>query len=150
MEYIKNLLNNCYIAQKVTPVRDFEFNDLEELVGIKMAIYIIEEINGDSLDTFNFFKQYKNTGARNCSKPNSPSNILYVGSSATNLKKRIKEHIGQGSKSTYALNLGHWFRGEYKITIRQYDVSKEVLQILEDALYWEMKPAFGKLGGNNK
>ncbi len=40
--------------------------------------------------------------------------------------------------------------GDYKITIMQYDVPREVLQIIEDGLSDKLKPAFGKQGGNNK
>jgi len=75
-----------------------------------------------------------------------------VGSSTTGLKKRIKEHLGDGSKSTYSLQLKHWFNGSYRITIKVYDdkISREVIQIIEDNLSHQLKPAFGKQGGNNK
>jgi hypothetical protein len=46
--------------------------------------------------------------------------------------------------------LSHWFTGEYKITVTQYDVPNEVLQILEDDMADRWKPAFGKRGGNNR
>lgn len=76
---------------------------------------------------------------------------MYVGSTTTGLKKRIKEHIGNGHKSTYALHLSHWFeQGNYKITIKEYNAPKEVIQIIEDALSDELNPAFGKSGANNK
>ena len=31
-----------------------------------------------------------------------------------------------------------------------FDEKKEVLQLIEDNLSFQLKPAFGKLGGNNK
>ena len=65
---------------------------------------------------------------------NSPSKVLYVGSSTTGVHKRIKQHIGDGSKGTYALHLSHWFDGKYSITIKQYDKPREVIQIIEDDL----------------
>jgi Uri superfamily endonuclease len=75
---------------------------------------------------------------------------MYVGSSTTGVKKRIEQHLGDGPAKTYALHLKHWFEGEYKITVKVYDEPINVLQILEDALSYELQPAFGKRGGNNK
>ena len=62
----------------------------------------------------------------------------------------IYRYIGDGSKATYALHLSHWFRGEYKVTVKVYNEHSDVLQIIEDALSDELKPAFGKQGSNNK
>jgi len=39
---------------------------------------------------------------------------------------------------------------KYKITIKEYTVAKDVLQIIEDDLSDQLSPAFGKKGGNNK
>jgi len=76
---------------------------------------------------------------------------MYVGSSTTGVDKRIKQHIGDGPKGTYALHLRHWFDGEYTVTIKQYDNKlREVIQVIEDDLSDQLKPAFGKQGGNNK
>ena len=77
---------------------------------------------------------------------------MYVGSSVTNIRKRIEQHKGLGYPGTYALHLGYWFKGSYKITIKEYkaSLSKEVLQIIEDSLSYDLSPAFGKKGGNNK
>ncbi len=120
--------------------------------NIPIAIYIIEEIAGNIEETFSKLKEYKNKKERNCPKLNNASSTLYVGSSTTGLKKRIKEHIGDGSKSTYSLQLKHWFKGNYKITIKVYDdeISREIIQIIEDNLSYQLKPAFGKQGSNNR
>ena len=75
---------------------------------------------------------------------------MYVGSSTTGIKNRLKQHLGQGHKATYALHLNQWFQGQVKITIKQYDVENQVLQLIEDDLSDQLKPAFGKLGANNK
>jgi hypothetical protein len=32
----------------------------------------------------------------------------------------------------------------------EYDVPRKIIQLIEDAISTELKPAFGKLGGNNK
>jgi hypothetical protein len=47
--------------------------------------------------------------------------------------------------------LKYWFKGKVKITIYEYDdISIDILQIIEDNLSYNLKPAFGKMGGNNK
>ncbi|OZA80416.1 MAG: hypothetical protein B7X64_06105 [Halothiobacillus sp. 39-53-45] len=150
MSYIDTLTENCKTAKIAQPSRDIEVSDLSMLDDIEKAIYTIEEIDGNPEQTFLAFSRYKETKERACAKLNAPSKVMYVGSSTTGVKKRIEQHIGQGHKSTYALHLDKWFTGRYKITIRQYDVSDKVLQIIEDDLSDKLKPAFGKQGGNNK
>jgi hypothetical protein len=152
MDYIDNLIENCMKAKKANPVKEYVINDndLSILKGVKKGIYVIREIGGNSNDTFTSYSAYKNKKERACAKLNAPSNIMYVGSSTTGLSKRLSQHIGDGPAKTYALHLKHWFSGNYEITVREYDVTLEVLQIIEDALSDQLKPAFGKKGGNNK
>jgi hypothetical protein len=152
-EYIEKLIQNCEKAKLANPTNTFVYENIEQLKDIKQAIYIIEEIHGNNEKTFNDlaqYKQYKGPGKRECPKLNSPSPIMYVGSSTTGIKKRISEHLGDGSEGTYALHLKHWFKGKTKITIHVYQESSEVLQIIEDAISHQLSPAFGKRGGNNK
>lgn len=148
--YIDKLIKDCNTAKTAIPIREFEMDKLSDLNDINMAIYIIEEIDGDPKNTYNMFVQYRQRKERKCAKPNAPSQVLYVGSSSTGLRKRISQHLGDEYKDTYSLHLKHWFKGKYKITVKVYDIERDVLQILEDALSFEKKPAFGKLGGNNK
>ena len=150
MSYIDRLIDNCNRAKAAIPTKVFELKDIAELGDMKQAIYVIEEIKGDIEETYNKFSQYKKKKERKCAKLNAPSRIMYVGSSITCIRKRIEQHIGDGHKETYALHLKHWFKGKYKVTIKQYDVSRDVLQIIEDDLSDQLKPAFGKQGGNNK
>lgn len=150
MSYIDRLIQNCEAAKRAVAVKQFELTNLSDLDGIKSAVYIIQQIGGDIEETFSDFKIYKKLKIRSCPKYNTPSTIMYVGSSTTGIIKRIKEHYGDGHKHTYALQLNHWFKGNYKITIMQYEEPKEVLQIIEDDLSDKLKPAFGKRGGNNK
>lgn len=150
MNYIDRLIENCWKAKSATPVREFVMNDLSELAGIKQAIYVIEQVGGDNEKTFLDFCRFKQKKLRSCARPNAPSGVLYVGSSTTNLAKRVSEHLGRGNKATYALHLEHWCEDMYRIKIKVYEVGSEVLQIIEDALSDELKPAFGKQGGNNK
>lgn len=155
MRYIDKLIKNCEIAKISSPVKEFNYNSEIDLHGVKHAIYIIEEIEGDTKKTFSDFSQFKDLEkrkekGRKCARINSPSKIMYVGSSTTGIKKRIKQHMGDGHPGTYAIHLKHWFKGRFKIIIKQYDVTKEALQIIEDDLSDKLKPAFGKQGGNNK
>jgi Uri superfamily endonuclease len=150
MGYIDKLIENCQIAKNATLSETFEMKNLSDLDSIDKAIYVIEEIDGNSERTFINFAEYKKTKQRMCARLNTPSNVMYVGSSTTGLKKRISQHLGHEHKGTYALHLSHWFNGKYKITIKMYDVENEVLQIIEDDLSDILKPAFGKQGGNNK
>lgn len=150
IDYIESLIGHCREALKAGPVREFVFNRLDDLEGVGKAVYVIELLGGTPEDVFNEMVRYKSTGLRKCPKLNAPSNVLYVGSSSSGLKQRINQHIGNGHKATYALHLNHWLVGNYKITVSEYDVANEVLQIIEDGLSYELKPAFGKMGGNNK
>jgi hypothetical protein len=150
MSYIETLIANCERAKAAKPKKEFELGEVSELEGMESAIYIIEQVDGDNNKTFIDLSNYKKTKQRACPKLNAPSPVMYVGSSTTDVKKRIEQHLGNGPKDTYALHLSHWFKGKYKITIRVYDEPIEVLQIIEDALSHDLSPAFGKRGGNNK
>jgi len=150
MSYIDNLIANCEEAKVAKPTREFVLDALSQLDKIKTAIYIIEQVSGDISETFSLLSTYKATKDRSCPALNSPSKIMYVGSSTTGVKSRIKQHIGDGHKGTYALHLKHWFDGDYKITIMEFDRTRDVLQIIEDDISDRLSPAFGKKGGNNK
>ena len=148
--YIDALINDCNRAKNAVADKEFVLGEISELDGIIKGVYVIEEIGGDPISTFDDFVEYKNRKARKCPKANSASSVLYVGSSTTGIKKRISQHIGNGYAGTYALNLSHWFKGNYQISIRQYSESRQVIQLIEDALSFELRPAFGKQGGNGK
>lgn len=150
MSYIDKLIENCKTAKAALPSKITEVDDLSALDGVQKAIYIIEEQGGNPEETFLAFSRYKEKKERACAKLNAPSRVMYVGSSTTGVKKRIEQHMGQGNKGTYALHLSHWFNEKYQVTVKQYDVTNEVLQIIEDDLSDALKPAFGKQGGNNK
>lgn len=150
MSYIETLIANCEKARNAMPEREFVLEGTEQLNGIDKAIYIIEEVGGNVEKTFLALSKYKMTKGRACPRLNAPSQTLYVGSSTTGLKNRIEQHIGNGPKGTYALHLSHWFEGQYRITVKTYNEPIEVLQIVEDALSYELSPAFGKQGGNSR
>lgn len=89
-------------------------------------------------------------GARAFPRRNLPSECLYVGSSQS-IVKRLREHLGYGAPSTYALQLRHWARPlslhlEFCCASYAETTHYSVVQTLEDAL-WESKgPMFGRRG----
>lgn len=161
-DYIDKLIQNCELAKKTKPTKKFSFIEsisddyipinISKLNNIKKAIYIIKAIDKESSEIFTKMNDYKQTKERKCPRLNSPSPIVYVGSSTTGVKKRIEQHLGLGNKSTYSLQLKWWIKGKFEITIQEYDknIPIEILQIIEDNLSFQLKPAFGKAGGNNK
>ncbi len=81
---------------------------------------------------------------------NTQGHIFYVGSSQS-VAKRFKEHLGYGSTSTYALQLVHWAKHlglELDFVCAKYaeETPANVMQALEDTLWLELKPMFGRMG----
>ena len=150
--YIDSLIADCEAAKLAVPTQTIEStDDVTAFKGVKNAIYIIEEIGGDAVQTLADFCEFKTQKIRQCPRPNRASQILYVGSSVGNLENRLKQHIGRNNnKRTSALNLSHWFQGQFQITAKTYNVPPAVLQIIEDSMHHHLKPAFGKMGGNGK
>ncbi|WPC75292.1 GIY-YIG nuclease family protein [Vibrio porteresiae] len=93
---------------------------------------------------------FKASHSKACCKVNKPSEVLYVGSSTTGIKKRLTQHLVDCADQTYALHLYAWFKGKYKVDVLEYDEPNEVIQLIEDNISNKLKPAFGKQGGNNK
>lgn len=156
VEYLNNLINDCQKAKNAVLDEQYVLKkemDINDIKKIKSGIYIIRELNGDSDKTSESFINFKNENKDlKCPKFNGiPSETLYVGSSTTGLLKRLKQHIEQCHKDTYALRLNDWFTGEYEIEIRVYHgIERNVLQLIEDNLAFNLSPAFGKRGSNNK
>ena len=150
--YLETLIKDAVVALKSLPLKEEVIINLQDIENITCTrgIYIIEELNGDKQKTYNAFAEHKRKEYVAMPKLNLPSNILYVGSSRKNLKSRLLQHAGQCYKGTYALHLKNWFEGQIKITVKEYNVSDSVLQLIEDGISFELKPAFGKAGGNNK
>lgn len=89
-------------------------------------------------------------GTRAYARLNQPSSSVYVGSSEK-IHQRLKEHLGFGAKGTYSLQLAAWARPynfELAFWCAQYpsDTPSDVLQALEDTLWAEMRPMFGRQG----
>lgn len=128
----------------------------------KNVIYTIEVENSDPeknkeiADVFENKKKYEKV--YKLSKFNKViSNYLYVGSSLS-IKKRIREHLGFGSKSTYALHLNKWLPNiENTQLVISFLVVKEnipndnlkfnLLELVEQEIWDMKKPMFGKRSG---
>lgn len=82
--------------------------------------------------------------------------ILYVGSKEKDIKKRMKEHLGlnTNNRSTYSLFIKDWWPKNVALTIKIWSLEKsigetdryEALQIIEDLIWDDLKPLFGKKG----
>ncbi|WP_334428569.1 GIY-YIG nuclease family protein [Vibrio alginolyticus] len=150
MEYLDRLIRDCETAKAVKPKSDFTVASFDEVPDIDKRNYIIKEVGGCAESTFESFVDFKRKKLKACSKVNSPSHVLYVGSSTTGLRKRLRQHLVNCPSKTYSLHMYQWFDGKYEVRILEYDVPIEVLQLIEDAMSYDLKPAFGKQGGNNK
>jgi len=97
-------------------------------------------------------KEYKATKKHACPKIDDrslDSIYLYCGSIKKDLHKRLKEHLGFGSETTYALHLKHWTEGlgltlefNYAWLDKKYI---DYTELVESALAMELKPLVGKL-----
>jgi hypothetical protein len=81
----------------------------------------------------------------------SPSNpVLYVGSSAA-ITSRIRQHLGYGVPSTFALHLAFWAQAlelPLALTIARFppSVGPTLIGPLEDTLWDDLNPLFGRKG----
>ncbi|ABQ06019.1 MULTISPECIES: hypothetical protein [Flavobacterium] len=99
----------------------------------------------------------KNRDRVNLSKYNKKtSTILYVGSSTTDFRKRVKDHLGTQSSRTYAMHLCRWDGdADYEVSISAYQVISQsnqaigrfIVEILEQQLWDALQPVFGKRSG---
>ncbi|UAB71685.1 GIY-YIG nuclease family protein [Vibrio sp. SCSIO 43132] len=150
MEYLDRLIDTCNKAKTTSSIAEFKATSFDDIPDIERGIYIIQEIGGNSDFTYQSFVDFKQKKLKACSRVNAPSSVLYVGSSTTGLKKRLKQHLISCPDKTYSLHMYAWFEGAYEVRILQYDAPSEIIQLIEDGISFELSPAFGKQGGNNK
>jgi hypothetical protein len=78
--------------------------------------------------------------------------ILYVGSKEDEVQKRFQQHLGIdiNTRSAYSLYLKDWWPNNVEIIIKIYqfdtEINADILQIIEDLLWDEYLPLFGKKG----
>lgn len=122
--------------------KDFIYIYTIHLVTMQIDLSKIREV-------FSEAKSAKKNG-RAYPRLNSESSYFYVGSSEK-VSQRLRQHLGYGYKDTYALQLAHWANSfplelEFNCAKYQAGLSREVYQALEDTLWEEMSPMFGRKG----
>ena len=139
------------IAEKFPTGTDEEENDY---------IYIFK-VTGESTNISALKKQFVAKKAEQASKDfdgkkdmcriNAHNSIqyLYVGRSQK-LRSRIRQHLGDNYKGTYALHMLRWCTNiEEKIEITCFKIEGHdnlLVQSVEDALWNKLKPCFGRKG----
>ncbi|GHU69297.1 hypothetical protein FACS189450_01910 [Spirochaetia bacterium] len=161
-EYFEKIRACSFCPQKgvqfdVEDVSKFLEEDLEKELGkiAKNAVYIISSKKSFEVEQRNAYDKCKEdgfkmsrdmTGGENKNKPC----CLYVGSSINDVYTRLKQHLGiTESKATYALHLKHWWSdAALQITVYQFKdgIEDYALQFIEDSLWEENKPIFGRKG----
>lgn len=99
-----------------------------------------------------YFKQNNKVIALSRINKETKSNVLYIGSSEKGIEKRLKEHLGFGSKSTYSMQLHHLIREsnltELSIEISIFSFGNSIgttlLKNIEFAFWHKYKPILGK------
>jgi len=86
----------------------------------------------------------------NPASANQASTCMYVGSSEK-IHQRLKDHLGFGAKEIFAIHLAYWASSigiELNFECAKYPTgtSKIALQALEDTLWEELLPIFGRQG----
>lgn len=124
-------------------------------VGSVAFIYVVSAKEIDDETTIELARSFADAkaaekGKRAYARLNEPSHHIYVGSSAK-LHQRIKEHLGYGAKATYSLQLAAWaqpHKVDLTICCAKYpdNTDQNVLQALEDALWSDLQPMFGRQG----
>jgi hypothetical protein len=130
-------------------------NDVKKWSGKGCVyLYVLTIASGVS-DPSDLIGAYTNArtsekGTRAYARLNKPSKCIYVGSSEK-VHQRLKEHLGFGAKGTYSLHLACWinpFDLEIEFECARYSVGTDpkAVQALEDALWSELSPMFGRQG----
>lgn len=172
LDVIERLVNSAREAEPIA--QPFQFNnvrldsDLGELRnsrGCHIYIFELADEAANAVDVRNALIQQKlRVPYRKYPKVNlEPSRILYVGSSQKNIYGRVQQHLDGRSddrNGTYALKLGDWMTEPVNLHVRNYgkiiddegdgNIEASVLQIVEDSIAQNLRPMFGKQGGNGR
>ena len=134
-------------------------NLLNEIMGKKVNHPTIYRISvSDSAVASELYDKFLNIREQNKDirfpkiNKNSSSETIYVGSSIS-IVSRIKQHLYDAAKGTYALKMSTWnLTGSNKLKLElTSDFSSKRhfgFQDLEDALWQQSQPMFGKKGSH--
>jgi len=118
------------------------------------AIYYFKLLdNSDNTQIINALDGFRGLKVRSCPKidrrRSTDSDFLYCGSVRNNLHGRVIQHLGNGHKDTYALQLKHWAcKLELRLALHHALVDKEFVdftELIESALADYLTPLVGKL-----
>lgn len=167
MEHLRQLVNQVTgvtpIIIETTSISTSKLNpaiepeDLLKKVSVSMPknypyIYFLKVTDNPDLrqieQTFSTTKNEENSIS--FPRLNRQSSFFYVGS-GNNIFQRFKEHLGYGSRKTYSLQLAHWAHNlnlqlDFVYARYQHDICHDVIQTLEDQLWDELLPMFGRKG----
>lgn len=158
---------NFKYEEKITYQDNVEMTNLTDS---KAGVYVFEIKKGDeylSEKEVNNLKQlWRCRENEKVPRTNESSNNqwLYVGRDFRNINTRIKAHLGQGNKRTYALKLGAIHRNntnyknlgekikKYTITCYKFSINKKMddiiktgyIAMVEGILHERLKPILGK------
>lgn len=150
---------------------DADFANLTRDIDRDRCIYTIEASPDVDLDALrDAFRGHKGDEKASTKlpqdNPQASSRFLYVGSSCATkqrsrtLQSRLKQHLVQAPKGTYALNLSLWAGDQPGgVIVRAYQyppaadgkdqTAREVVLAVEDWLSSELQPLFGRRGSRN-
>ena len=179
-EYSKNLLKSTLVLLDEVTVSATKYSLKLNSTNLLDANFDIHQITADAFNEIDFdpiyciqlvdennsvavaksFEKAKasNYKSRCYSKFNkNNSKTLYVGiSEAKSFKKRMREHLGAGAKSTYALNLKYWIPKDIQLEILVFKTfipvynkseSMNLLELMEQSLWDKLQPMMGKRSG---
>lgn len=104
--------------------------------------------------------KYPKVNSENVEINGVENKILYIGKSSTGFHKRLKDHLGLSSASTYSLQLKTWLEDEnlMKVKLELYYLpfnfasledgfdKNEILELIESSLHYHYRPILGRSG----
>ena len=104
--------------------------------------------------------KYPKVNSENLEINGVENKILYIGKSSTGFHKRLKDHLGLSSASTYSLQLKTWLEDEnlMKVKLELYYLpfnfasledgfdKNEILELIESSLHYHYRPILGRSG----
>ena len=104
--------------------------------------------------------KYSKVNSENVEINGVENKILYIGKSSTGFHKRLKDHLGLSSASTYSLQLKTWLEDEnlMKVKLELYYLpfnfasledgfdKNEILELIESSLHYHYRPILGRSG----
>ena len=104
--------------------------------------------------------KYPKVNSENVEINGVENKILYIGKSSTGFHKRLKDHLGLSSASTYSLQLKTWIEDNNlsNVKLELYYLpfnfasledgfdKNEILELIESSLHYHYRPILGRSG----